>query len=72
MAGSAGHSGLASALTEAAVWGDEAFAGMLAAYLHAAGGLAASGRWYASAEEANTALSRGARGPELPSPYRFR
>jgi hypothetical protein len=74
MAGSAGHSGLASALAGAAVLGDEAFAGMLSAYLHVAEGLAASGRRYASAEEANTSLSRqaGARGPEFPSPYWFR
>ncbi len=32
MPGSTGHAGLASALTEAAGWGDQLFAGMLAAY----------------------------------------
>jgi hypothetical protein len=72
MAGSAGHSGLTSALTEAAPCGDKAFTGMLAAYVHVAEGLATSGQRYANAEQANTALSGGAQGPGLPFLNRIR
>jgi hypothetical protein len=52
MAGSAGHAGLASALTGAAGRGDRAFTGMCAAYGHASNGLAASGQNYAGADQA--------------------
>jgi hypothetical protein len=72
MVGSAGHSGLASALTEAAARGDKAFTGMLAAYLHVAEGLATSGQRYANAEQANTALSGEAQDPGLPFLNRIR
>jgi hypothetical protein len=59
MASSAGHPGLASALTDAAGRGDKAFGGMLTAYGHAAKGLAASGQTYANAEQTNTARAKG-------------
>jgi hypothetical protein len=60
MAGSAGHPGLASALTGAAGRGNRAFAGMLAAYGHASNGLAASAQNYADADQANAGRARRA------------
>jgi len=66
MASSAGHPGLASALTEAAGRGDKAFSGMLAAYGHAATGLAASGQTYANADQANAARTKGVTSQDLP------
>lgn len=59
MASSAGHPGLTSALTDAAGRGNKAFSGMLAAYGHAAKGLAASGQTYANADQANAARAKG-------------
>jgi len=66
MAGSAGHQGLESALTTAAGQGDKAFGGMLAAYKHAAAGLASSARTYAKAEDANIMLVTGAQQQDQP------
>jgi len=57
MAGSAGHPGLASALSGAAERGNGAFAGMWAAYGHASQSLAATAANYDGAEQANTAGS---------------
>jgi hypothetical protein len=58
MAGSAGHPGLASALTGAAGRGNRAFAGMLAAYGHASDGLAASAQNYSSTDQAIAGQAR--------------
>lgn len=58
MAGSAGHPGLASALSGAAKRGNGAFAGMWAAYRHASQSLAATAATYDRAEQANAAAAQ--------------
>jgi hypothetical protein len=59
MASSAGHPGLASALKDAAGRGDTVFTGMVAAYGHTSKSLAASGQYYASADQTNATRAKG-------------
>jgi uncharacterized protein YukE len=70
MAGSAGHPGLASALTGATRRENRAFTDMLAAYGHASNGLAASAQNYADTDQAIAGEARRAgrflRGPGWP------
>jgi hypothetical protein len=66
MAGSAGHPGLESALTDATGRGNKAFTGMIAAYGHAYQGLTGTAQILGETEQSNAALVDGVRNPEIP------
>jgi hypothetical protein len=66
MAGSAGHPGLASALTDATERGNKAFTSMIAAYGHAYKGLVSTAQILGDTEQANAGLIGGVGNQDIP------